>query len=407
MLLTIKSTLQALLVISCLVLSLPGNAQELPERYRFNDEITAFMNQLRIEASDLKQPESIPGSDPLENKKELEKMPFYQRLQGFVQQQAQEYLKIRRYEFEKLLPPPPSLQRLLNKAATGSNNEALLLEDPALFKLLCLNALTPGSMAFSISIHARPLLPEEATTMEPITRGFIGSLLYGRKLQQDKWQLWYISRGMGIAFYIDLATMRLSELSYIRLKELQPAIAALHPVLHPKDGIDSLWLDENDYRWRSERNALDHPDEKGALEVAEKMDHFYARNAARYAACRRLALSRFPLPVDDTSAYALVADSSLFSDTDQLLASMRAAIDVPYISNQLSIHTVLTIHPDEKPDYTALALESMSGFLHKAASAKDPDTWLIQATGKKKRIEYRWNIKTGKVTVLNYYEKKP
>lgn len=402
----LNTALRTLFLISCLMLCLPAQTQEWPQRYRFGDQITAFMNQLHIEPAELQELNRDGGNDSLQNKEQLKKMPFYKQLQDFLQQHQATYLQIRQYEFDKLLPPPPQLEPLLKKAPSGNNSWTLLLEDPDLLQLICLHTLTPAAMAASVSIQVLPFLPEDAATMEPQLRGLTGHLVYGREYRKDHWQLWYVSRGLCMAFYINLATMQLSDLSYIPLKQLQEASVHFSPAIKPKDAIDSLWLDESSYRWILESSAADSPDESGVHAVQQKMVLFYTRNAARYTACRRWLLSRFLPPVKDETAYRQLADSSLLADIITYRSYPAiAAIDATDITSQLSIPIVIRIHPDEKPDYAALAMESMAGFLHKAEKTADPDTWKIQATGKKKRIEYRWNIKTGSIMILNYYER--
>ena len=399
-----KYTPYAFLLFSYLILFRNACAQQLPERYLFGDQITAFMNRLTTGDAGFEELSSNPDSDPLQNKKELEQMPFFKQLQDFLQQHAQDYLKIRRYEFGKLLPPPPQLEGMLKKAAGDKNP---LLEDPDMLKSVCIAALTPGAMAVSVATQALPFLPEDAASMEPMLRGFTGRLVYGREERKDHWRLWYVSRGLCIAFYIDLTTMQLSGLSYVPLKQPGHTAIRFTPMLKPRDGIDSLWLDESSCRWEAENNVLDYPDEQGAAEVQQKMLRFYAGNASRYATCRNLLLTRFPPLIKDSTGYSLLADSSLLSDIPEYSRSSTIGItDAPDITIQLPVLIAGSLHPDEKPDFTELAMESIAGFIHRTEKTIDPDIRLIQATGRKKRIEYRWNIRTGAVTLLSCYEKE-
>lgn len=383
------------------------------EQYSLHDRTVSFMHGLQEEAATFyKQADSATKINQEERNKLLRQSSFFRQMSGYLKENRVVYENVRRQDFEKLDAPPIDLDQALHYTPLADSSITMLLENTDYASLLTFQSFTAETIMGLISNIMLPVIVKATPSnfyTDLALDSQIGSLIYGKQVSHDKWQLFTVNRHYCIRLGFNLATLAIDDIRFAVLSDNDFNPFQLSVLGKPKTTVDSLvqglkrvgWdmLADTIYRHQSQVEVLQ--------ALAEKKQQFFTEHRDQYIQVREMLLTRFsPTGVSPPGFELKITGEELGSDFLQSIALLNPNIfTVETITNQLANTIPGQLSWVERPDYKALSLNAVIGYLHRANPTAKKNIWRVQAIGYRAVIEYQWDITTGEITELKYYEK--
>jgi len=382
------------------------------EPYALQDKTVSFMHRLEKELiTFVEQADSISNASMEERNTLLQKSVFFREISKYLDENRFAYESVRRQSFEKLTPPPIDLEKALRLTPIVDSSLTILWKEADYARLLTFQSFTAEAIMGLIANTMLPVIVETSSNIydDLMLDSQIGPLIYGLPVLRDKWQLFMITRHYCIAVDFNLTTQDVDNVRFATLSDSSPDLSNLAVSGNPKTTVDSLSQGLQKIGWSilADTAYLRASHTEILQTLAVKKQQFFLEHLDQYTQVRKTLLSRFPATSVLPTEYRLKISGEELGDTFlQSISFLNPTVfSVETITTQLANSIAGQLSWSGRPDYKALSLKAMMGYLHRVKPTTNHHIWQVQACGYQTLIEYQWDISTGKITDLKYYER--
>jgi len=385
------------------------------EEYALRDKTVSFLHQV---TDDLRlfseQADSVDATDEDKQRRLFQRSKLFSQLKEYLAENQTTYNRLRRTSFKKLETPPQYLEEELKFIPLTDLAMRPILNNTDYLKLITLRTTTAEPLIAMLDGFVFPAIAEKLSNgldeLNLIKR--MGALTYGRELSKDKWQLLMVNRLYSLTFNYDLVTQRIDEIRFailpvdffdrVNIKFEEKAKISEKDLLRQRLKELSWNLAGDDHFWDQPRGQI-------VQALAEERRSFFMNHLDQYTRIRKALLSRFPAVEAIPPGFKQKTTGDGFSEAfiDPDLEFQNADIfDVEDLNIQLVPQIMHQSNAGKKPNYKEIGLNIFMGYLFHASSTENENIWQIQAVGYNTMLMYQWDITTGEIADISYYEKE-